>query len=125
MKKLLFIIPILTIFNILSLKADTPFYGCRHGSRIWTDEDTSNPHPNYPSYYNYSNTDDNGYRNFAGRCYNEGTSACYIYHTDGTLRHQGTLGNISFDNCPIDDYIPVLFIFAFIFAFIRLKSRPI
>jgi hypothetical protein len=123
MKKLLFIIPILTVFNISSLRADTPIYGCRHGLRIWTFEDTSNPHPNYPSYYNYSNTYDNGYKQFDGRCYNGGTSDCYIYHPDGTLRHQGTLGYISFDNCPIDDYVFALFIFAFSVAVIRLKKQ--
>lgn len=126
MKKLRLIIPlsILILFLCLSSSyADTPIYGCRFGSRIWANEDLTNSHPNYPAYFNYSNTSDNGYNNFSGKCYDGGSSPCYIYTTDGTLWHQGTLGSISYDNCPFDNYIPLLLIFTIGFTILRFKKQ--
>ncbi|RZL45811.1 MAG: hypothetical protein EOP00_16730 [Pedobacter sp.] len=125
MKKFRFIIPKVKISIILfllffSLKASAQTqYGCRFGLRIWSDLDAS-PHPQTPAYYNYSNSSDNGYSNFSGRCPDAGTSPCYIYHTDGTLRHTGTLGFIY--DCPLDDYIPALIIFTIGIALVRLKK---
>lgn len=126
MKKLSLIIPLLiasTLLTPLILHADTPISGCRFGSRIWTNPDMINSHPAYPAYFNYSNTADNGYSNFAGRCYAGGNSPCYIYASDGSLWHQGTLGDISFDNCPIDDYVPVIFIFTAGIALIHIRRH--
>ncbi|RZJ79975.1 MAG: hypothetical protein EOO47_09115 [Flavobacterium sp.] len=127
MKKLFFIIPkviaciLFFLFFSLKVNAQTQ-YGCRFGLRIWTDLDI-NPHPQTPAYYNYSNSSDNGYSNFSGRCPDEGTDACYIYNTNGTLRHTGTLGNIY--DCPIDDYLPLILIAIASLGFLQIRKIPI
>lgn len=67
----------------------------------------------------------------SSKCLNDVGPACNVYRfgTTGASPPATQIlysGNYAvFFACPIDDYIPVLFIFTFSVAFIRLKSRLI
>ncbi|MES2446432.1 MAG: hypothetical protein V4546_04585 [Bacteroidota bacterium] len=137
MKKLFFIIPkvLLSLFFFLfsasNLYADTPIYGCRVGLRIWTDPDIYH-HSGSPYFINDidENGTDDSFSNNAGRCGAGATTPCYVINKiDGSYRHTsmglpvaGVLDYYSIDNCPIDNYIPLLFIFTIGITLIKFKK---
>ncbi len=97
------------------------YYGCYVGKRIWVNEDFTNGHTGSPAYiHNPPNT----LHYFSNRCSDESTKTCMIYDVDGVLLYEGNLGTVSFDNCPLDDYVWLLCIFtAVTAAFMMQKGR--
>ena len=138
MKKLGLIIPLSfvppflkTSFLILvmalvprSLYADR--YGCfveTYPFYIFHNEYTAmGGNPNYLFSSDANNNPDTYYiRN--GRCPLADQIPCYLYNFNGTLKAVGYVTDFSIDNCPIDDYIPLLFIFTAGIAFFQIRKR--
>ncbi|WP_316794880.1 hypothetical protein [Pedobacter agri] len=134
MKKLGLIIPLLITFQLLnfdSVFADTPIRGCRLGMRIWYTVDTKY-HSGEPFFLNDldENGTDDGFNFLSGRCRSGISSSCTIINkSDGTIFISPTYGSVgelsdfSLDNCPIDDYIPLLIIFTAGVAFTQIRKK--
>jgi hypothetical protein len=134
MKKLGLIIPLLIAFQFLksdSVFADTPVRGCRLGMRIWYTVDNIY-HSGEPFFLNDldGNGTDDGFNFLSGRCSSGILTSCTIINkSDGTIFNSPTYGSVgelsdfSIDNCPIDDYIPLLFIFTAGTAFFQIRKR--
>lgn len=134
MKKLGLIIPLLITFQLFktdSIFADTPVRGCRLGMRIWYTIDTKY-HSGEPFFLNdldESGTDD-GFNFLSGRCSSGISTTCSIVNkSNGTIFNSPTYGSVgelsdfSIDNCPIDDYVPLIFIFTAGIAFLKVTKR--
>lgn len=140
MKKLSFIIPRVLNITFLSLffsstptSADVHRYGCwiPGTNKVWHT-------PVSPGSINYQNDGvtgalngiDDGFYDLDGRCGNS-TAFCEVfwnvssYHPLGESRGIGYLADYSIDYCPIDDYIPALFIFTLGIAIVYMKKVPV
>jgi hypothetical protein len=137
MKKLLFIIPKVFIFALfftllfsVSSFADVHRYGCwiPGTNKVWHT-------PVSPGSTNYQNDGvtgllngiDDGFNTLDDRCGNS-TDFCEVfwnvssYYPSGGSRGVGYLADYSIDYCPIDDYIPLLFIFTIGITLIKFKK---
>jgi hypothetical protein len=139
MKKLLFIIPkvlknaLVTKFAKTILILASLFFlvqrsfaadhvsGCRIGNRIFQIYDTAHPSPTNFQYDSDGNGSPNGYINLDDRCASGNTMVCTLYaHDEVTVMGYGMLADFSIDYCPLDDYVPILFIFTFCVGFLKL-----
>ena len=144
MKKLQFIIPNVTLLQIIfitllfcfpaKLKADTHYTGCwiPGTNSIWYVNDLVG-HPGSTNFLNDGVTGalngiDDGYHDLDGRCNNGGSIPCVVYwnpsafHSFGDKRGDGEMSEYSVDYCPIDDYIPALFIFTLLIAIFKMRN---
>ncbi|PWS31661.1 hypothetical protein [Pedobacter paludis] len=128
------IIVSLTILASKICRADK--YGCwiPGTNNIWHTNDPAHPGP-----INFLNDGvtgalngvDDGYYDLDGRC-GATTDVCYVYwqastpwHPAGDLRGVGYLNDYSYTACPIDDYMPLLFIFTAGFSFFKMRRRSV